>query len=193
MNRTAEINRKTKETNINIKLDLDSKEPIEIKTGLGFFDHMLEQIAYHSKASLCISCQGDLHIDEHHTIEDVGLALGEAYKTAIGDKIGLERYGFLLPMDEALAQVALDFSGRPYLVFKAEFKREMIGDMPTEMFKHFFKSFCDTSGLTLNIQCEGDNEHHKIESIFKAFGKSLGQACKVNKDDLSIPSSKGIL
>ncbi len=192
--RTATIERNTKETKIKIELNLDGTGKADIHTGLGFYDHMLDQLAKHSGADLKISVDGDLHIDEHHTIEDTALALGEAYLKALGDKKGTNRYGFLLPMDEALAQVAIDFSGRPWLVWDASFKREKIGEMPTEMFYHFFKSFSDTSKCNLNIKCEGDNEHHKIEAIFKAFAKAIKMAVKRNIDEIdSLPSTKGVL
>ncbi len=192
--RTAFIERNTKETKIKIELNLDGTGKSEIHTGLGFYDHMLDQVAKHSGADLKIFVEGDLHIDEHHTIEDTALALGEAYLKALGDKKGTNRYGFLLPMDEALAQVAIDFSGRPWLVWDASFKREKIGEMPTEMFYHFFKSFSDTSKCNLNIKCEGDNEHHKIEAIFKAFAKSIKMAVKRNLNEMnSLPSTKGVL
>ena len=165
-----------------------------MQTGLGFFDHMLDQLAKHSGADLSIHVVGDLHIDEHHTIEDTALALGEAYRKALGDKRGTNRYGFLLPMDEALAQVAIDFSGRPWLVWNAVFKREKIGEMPTEMFFHFFKSFADAAQCNLNIKCEGDNEHHKIEAIFKAFAKAIKMAVARDVKALdNLPSTKGIL
>lgn len=192
--RTAFIERNTKETKIKIELNLDGTGKSEIHTGLGFYDHMLDQVAKHSGADLKIFVEGDLHIDEHHTIEDTALALGEAFLKALGDKKGTNRYGFLLPMDEALAQVAIDFSGRPWLVWDASFKREKIGEMPTEMFYHFFKSFSDTSKCNLNIKCEGDNEHHKIEAIFKGFAKSIKMAVKRNLSEMnSLPSTKGIL
>ena len=192
--RVASVNRVTKETNIFVEVNLDGKGHADISTGLGFFDHMLDQLAKHSGADLTIKVEGDLHIDEHHTIEDTALALGEAYLKALGDKKGISRYGFLLPMDEALAQVAIDFSGRPWLVWDASFKREKIGEMPTEMFMHFFKSFSDTSKSNLNIKCEGDNEHHKIESIFKAWAKAIKMAVKRDIRDLnSLPSTKGVL
>ncbi|OEJ99846.1 bifunctional histidinol-phosphatase/imidazoleglycerol-phosphate dehydratase HisB [Roseivirga misakiensis] len=192
--RTAEIHRVTKETDILIHLNLDGTGQCDNDTGLGFFDHMLDQLGKHSGADLTVKVKGDLHIDEHHTIEDTALALGEAYLEAIGDKKGINRYGFLLPMDEALAQVAIDFSGRPWLVWEADFKREKVGDMPTEMFMHFFKSFSDTSKSNLNIKVEGDNEHHKIEAIFKAFAKAIKMAIKRNPDELDIlPSTKGLL
>ncbi|WP_234733780.1 bifunctional histidinol-phosphatase/imidazoleglycerol-phosphate dehydratase HisB [Tellurirhabdus bombi] len=192
--RTASVTRETKETQIQIDLNLDGQGRSDIQTGLGFFDHMLDQVAKHSGADLHIRVQGDLHIDEHHTIEDTALALGEAYRKALGDKRGISRYGFLLPMDEALAQVAIDFSGRPWLVWDAEFRREKIGEMPTEMFFHFFKSFSDTALCNLNIKVEGDNEHHKIEAIYKAFAKSIKMAVKRDLKELdSLPSTKGVL
>ena len=192
--RKAEVHRVTKETDILIQLNLDGTGQCKNETGLGFFDHMLDQLGKHSGADLTIKVKGDLHIDEHHTIEDTALALGEAYALAIGNKKGLNRYGFLLPMDEALAQVAIDFSGRPWLVWEAEFKREMVGDMPTEMFMHFFKSFSDAAKCNLNIKVEGDNEHHKIESIFKAFAKAIKMAVKRNADEMDrLPSTKGVL
>lgn len=192
--RMAEVTRNTKETQIEILLNLDGSGKSEMHTGIGFFDHMLDQLAKHSGADLRIQVNGDLHIDEHHTIEDTALALGEAYGKALGDKRGINRYGFLLPMDEALAQVAIDFSGRPWLVWDAEFKREKIGDMPTEMFFHFFKSFSDTAKCNLNIKIEGDNEHHKIEAIFKAFAKSIKMAVSRDVKNLeNLPSTKGIL
>ncbi len=197
--RIGTVHRVTKETSITVEVNLDGTGKNDINTGLGFFDHMLEQIAKHGQVDLYVSCTGDLHnppeyigVDEHHTIEDVALALGEAFRIALGSKKGITRYGFLLPMDDSLAQVAIDFGGRPWLVWNATFKREKIGDMPTEMFYHFFKSFSDTAKCNLNIQVEGDNEHHKIEGIFKAFAKSIKQA--VLKDGShSIPSTKGSL
>jgi len=185
--------RKTKETDISIGLDLDGKGKSKISTGLAFFDHMLEQIAKHGNINLNISAKGDLHIDEHHTIEDVGIALGEAFSKALGDKRGIERYGFCLPMDDCLAQVALDFGGRNWIEWKAEFRREKIGEMPTEMFFHFFKSFSDSAKCNLNIKAEGTNEHHKIEAIFKAFAKAIKMAVKRDKDNMQLPSTKGIL
>lgn len=192
--RTAVVNRVTKETDILIELNLDGTGKTHIETGLGFFDHMLDQLGKHSLADLTIKVKGDLHIDEHHTIEDTALALGEAYLKALGDKKGIERYGFLLPMDDALAQVGIDFSGRSWLVWDAEFKREKVGDMPTEMFYHFFKSFTDTAKCNLNIKIEGDNEHHKIEAIFKAFAKSIKHAVKIDKTNPAVlPSTKGVL
>lgn len=192
--RTATIQRNTKETEIRIELNLDGSGRSAIHTGLGFFDHMLDQLARHSGADIKIEVKGDLHIDEHHTIEDTALALGEAYRQALGEKRGISRYGFLLPMDEALAQVAIDFSGRPWMVWDAEFKREKIGEMPTEMFHHFFKSFSDTSLCNLNIKIEGQNEHHKIEAIFKAFAKAIKMAVKRDLKALDVlPSTKGVL
>ena len=185
--------RDTNETKIKVALNLDGSGKASIDTGLGFFDHMLDQIARHGKMDLVIETKGDLHIDEHHTIEDTGLALGEAFGKALVDKRGMERYGFALPMDEAEAKVLIDFVGRNWLVWDAEFKREKIGEMPTEMFFHFFKSFSDAAKCNLNIYCKGDNEHHKIEAIFKAFAKAIKMAVK--RDPLSnyLPSTKGVL
>jgi imidazoleglycerol-phosphate dehydratase/histidinol-phosphatase len=192
--RTAHVSRITKETQITIDLNLDGKGQSAIHTGLGFFDHMLDQLAKHSGADLSIQVKGDLHIDEHHTIEDTALALGEAYVKALGDKRGINRYGFLLPMDDVLAQVAIDFSGRNWLVWEADFKREKIGEMPTEMFFHFFKSFTDTAKCNLNVKAEGANEHHKIEAIFKAFAKAIKMAVTQDLKNLeSLPSTKGVL
>jgi imidazoleglycerol-phosphate dehydratase/histidinol-phosphatase len=185
--------RKTNETKIEIELDLDGTGSATIKTGLPFFDHMLEQIAKHGNMNLNIECKGDLHIDEHHTIEDVAITLGESIASALGDKKGIERYGFLLPMDDCLAQVAVDFGGRSWLVWDAEFKREKIGEMPTEMFYHFFKSFSDAAKCNLNIKAEGTNEHHKIESIFKAFAKAIRMAVKRDVNNNSLPSTKGVM
>ena len=190
--RTAVIERNTNETQIVIRLNLDGSGQCDIHTGLGFFDHMLEQLGRHSGVDLHISVKGDLHIDEHHTVEDTALALGTAFSQALGDKRGLARYGFLLPMDEALAQAAIDFSGRPWLVWDAEFNRERVGDLPTELFFHFFKSFTDNSRATLNISCSGDNEHHKIEAIFKAVAKAIKMALLRDESGV-IPSTKGIL
>lgn len=185
--------RNTNETQIKIELNIDGSGKAAIVTGLGFFDHMLEQIARHGKMDLTIRANGDLHIDEHHTIEDTGIALGEAFAKALADKRGMERYGFALPMDEADAKVLIDFGGRNWIVWNAEFKRERIGDVPTEMFFHFFKSFSDAAKCNLNIECHGDNEHHKIEAIFKAFAKAIRMAVK--RDPLSnyLPSTKGVL
>jgi imidazoleglycerol-phosphate dehydratase/histidinol-phosphatase len=190
--RAAIVNRKTNETNISITINLDGTGQSNINTGLGFFDHMLDQLARHGGIDLAINVLGDLHIDEHHTIEDTALALGEAFLQALGRKKGIERYGFLLPMDDCLAQVAIDFGGRPWLVWEADFKREKVGEMPTEMFLHFFKSFSDTAKCNLNIKAEGSNEHHKIEAIFKAFAKAIKMAVK-QTDNYNIPSTKGIL
>ncbi|MFT6866334.1 MAG: imidazoleglycerol-phosphate dehydratase/histidinol-phosphatase [Cyclobacteriaceae bacterium] len=192
--RKASVIRKTKETDIKINLNLDGSGQTSIETGLGFFDHMLDQLGKHGGIDLEIKVNGDLHIDEHHTIEDTALALGEAFKVALGNKKGISRYGFLLPMDDVLAQVAIDFGGRPWCVWETEFKREKIGEMPTEMFFHFFKSFSDTSLSNLNIKAEGDNEHHKIEGIFKAWAKAIKMAIKRNPDEMgSLPSTKGAL
>lgn len=185
--------RNTNETKIEVEIDLDGNGKSDIHTGLGFFDHMLEQVSRHSGMDLKIHCKGDLHIDEHHTIEDVALALGEAVLAALGDKRGIERYGFLLPMDDCLAQVAIDFGGRNWLVWDTEFKREKIGEMPTEMFYHFFKSFSDASKSNLNIKAEGTNEHHKIEAIFKAFAKSIKMAIRRDPFNNSLPTTKGLL
>lgn len=185
--------RKTNETQISIELNLDGKGKADIKTGISFFDHMLDQLARHGSMDLEIECKGDLHIDEHHSIEDTGIALGEAMAKALGDKRGIERYGFLLPMDDCLAQVAVDFGGRAWLVWDAEFKREKIGEMPTEMFYHFFKSFSDAAKCNLNIKADGVNEHHKIESIFKAFAKAVKMAVKRDVNNDALPSTKGIL
>lgn len=189
--RRAGVHRKTKETDIKIGINLDGQGRSRIATGLGFFDHMLEQVARHGNIDLEIEVNGDLHIDEHHTIEDTALALGEAFLIALGDKRGIERYGFCLPMDDSLAQVAIDFGGRPWLVWDAEFKREKIGEMPTEMFFHFFKSFTDTSKSNLNVKAEGTNEHHKIEAIFKAFARSVKMALR--REGNQLPSTKGVL
>ncbi|MEZ4930722.1 MAG: bifunctional histidinol-phosphatase/imidazoleglycerol-phosphate dehydratase HisB [Saprospiraceae bacterium] len=189
--RIAKVVRNTKETKIKIELNLDGKGMAKINTGLGFFDHMLEQIARHGELDLLIQVNGDLHIDEHHTIEDTGLALGEAFLIAIGNKKGIERYGYCLPMDDCLVQVAIDFGGRPWIVWAAEFKREKIGGMPTEMFFHFFKSLSDTAKVNLNIKAEGENEHHKVEAIFKAFARAVKMA-KIKTGD-QLPSTKGVL
>ncbi|TAH25706.1 MAG: bifunctional histidinol-phosphatase/imidazoleglycerol-phosphate dehydratase HisB [Cytophagales bacterium] len=191
--RKSTVHRKTNETDISIDLNLDGKGICDIHTGIGFFDHMLEQLGKHSGSNLKIKVNGDLHIDEHHTIEDTAIALGEAFLIALGNKKGIERYGFLLPMDDVLAQVAIDFSGRSWLVWEAKFNREKIGDMPTEMFYHFFKSFSDASKCNLNIKAEGENEHHKIEAIFKAVAKSIKMAVRKDNNNNQIPSTKGIL
>ncbi len=191
--RKARVSRTTRETGIEIEINLDGSGKSEIATGLHFFDHMLEQISRHGNLDLKIQVNGDLQVDEHHTIEDTGIVLGEAFLKALGKKKGIERYGFLLPMDDCLAQVAVDFGGRPWLVWQAEFKREKIGGVPTEMFYHFFKSFTDSARCNLNINVEGENEHHKIESVFKAFAKAVKMA--VNRSDLNfnLPSTKGSL
>jgi imidazoleglycerol-phosphate dehydratase/histidinol-phosphatase len=191
--RVIEHRRATKETNIYIKINLDGKGEAKVSTGLPFFDHMLDQIARHGSIDLEITAKGDLHIDEHHTIEDTGIALGEVFATALGDKKGIERYGFSLPMDDCLAQVAIDFGGRNWIVWDAEFKREKIGEMPTEMFYHFFKSFSDAAKCNLNIKAEGQNEHHKIEAIFKAFAKAIKMAVKRDMNNMVLPSTKGLL
>ncbi len=190
--RQGKASRKTNETVITTLVDLDGSGQSDIATGLGFFDHMLEQVARHGQLDITLQAQGDLHVDEHHTIEDTALTLGMAIDRALGNKKGIERYGFVLPMDEALAQVAVDFSGRPYLVWQADFKREKIGDMPTEMFEHFFKSFSDAACCTLHITATGRNEHHKIEAVFKAFGKAL-QMAVARSGKTTIPSTKGQL
>ncbi|MCI4648273.1 bifunctional histidinol-phosphatase/imidazoleglycerol-phosphate dehydratase HisB [Phaeodactylibacter sp.] len=191
--RTAKVQRTTKETDILIQLDLDGTGKSEMDTGLGFFDHMLDQLARHGGLDLAIKVSGDLEVDEHHTIEDTALALGEAFAKALGDKLGLERYGYALPMDDCLAQVAIDFGGRPWIVWEAEFKREKIGDMPTEMFFHFFKSFSDAAKANLNIKVEGTNEHHKIEAIFKAWARAIRMAKRRDTEHLQLPSTKGVL
>lgn len=190
--RIASINRTTKETNISISLNLDGSGKSILNTGLNFLDHMIDQIARHGGVDLDISCNGDLQIDEHHTIEDIAITLGKAFKKALGTKKSIARYGFLLPMDDCLAQVAVDFGGRPWLVWDADFKREMIGDVPTEMFLHFFKSFSDGAECNVNIKATGQNEHHKIESIFKSFAKAIKMAI-AKTTNYSIPSTKGIL
>lgn len=191
--RTTTLTRKTKETDIQIDLNLDGSGQGTIETGIGFFDHMLEQIARHGAMDLEILAKGDLHIDEHHTIEDTGIALGSAFKEALGKKVGIDRYGFTLPMDEALAQVAIDFSGRSFLVWDVEFQQAQIGDIPEDLFEHFFKSFCDACGCNLNVRVEGKNDHHKIESIFKAFAKALRMAVRRDAESETLPSTKGVL
>lgn len=191
--RVAEIDRKTNETDINIRINLDGTGKANISTGLAFFDHMLDQLARHGQMDLDIRVKGDLEVDEHHTIEDTAIALGEAFRKALGNKLGIERYGFCLPMDDCLAQVAIDFGGRNWLVWEADFKREKIGEMPTEMFHHFFKSFTDGAKANLNIKAEGTNEHHKIEAIFKAFAKAIKMAVKRDMEKMVLPSTKGIL
>ena len=191
--RTAEITRTTHETDITVRLNLEGPGKCDIQTGLGFFDHMLEQIGKHGMMDLYVRCNGDLHVDEHHSIEDTGIVLGECLLKALGDKRGIERYGYTLPMDDCLCQVALDFGGRPWLMWDAEFHREKIGEMPTEMFFHFFKSVSDAAKMNLNIKAEGDNEHHKIEGIFKAFARSIKMAVKRDIYHYQLPSSKGVL
>jgi len=191
--RTATIKRTTKETDILIQLNLDGSGKCSIDTGLKFFDHMLEQIGKHSGSDLTIKVNGDLQVDEHHTIEDTAIALGEAFGKALGNKRGIERYGFYLPMDDCLCSVALDFGGRAWLVYDVDFKREYVGDLPTEMVLHFFKSFSDAAKMNLNIKAEGDNEHHKIEGIFKALAKSIKMAVKRDIYQYELPSTKGIL
>ena len=189
--RKALVKRVTRETDISVEVNLDGSGKSAVDTGVGFFDHMLEQVSRHGQIDLFITAKGDLEIDEHHTVEDVALTLGAAFKQALGSKKGIERYGFLLPMDDCLAQVAVDFGGRPWLVWQAEFNREKVGEMPTEMFMHFFKSFSDTALCNLNVKAEGANEHHKIEAIFKAFARALKMA--VQKTGNNIPSTKGSL
>ena len=192
-NRTAELTRNTNETKIYINLNLDGTGKSDISTGIAFFDHMLDQIARHGSMDLTIQVQGDLEVDEHHTIEDTMIALGEVFAKALGNKLGIERYGFCLPMDDCLAQVAIDFGGRNWLVWDADFKREKIGEMPTEMFYHLFKSFTDGAKCNLNIKAEGTNEHHKIEGIFKAFAKAIKAAVKRDSEKMILPSTKGML
>lgn len=189
--RIAQVRRDTRETRIRVQVDLDRPAEPRISTGLGFFDHMLEQIGKHGGFALELECQGDLHIDEHHTVEDSALALGEALREALGDKRGIGRYGFTLPMDESLATAALDFSGRPYLVFSGNFARERVGDLPTELVAHFFRSLCESAGLNLNLSVEGDNDHHKVEACFKATARALRQA--VRREGSELPSTKGTL
>ena len=191
--RKAQVRRTTKETDIDIRLNIDGTGKCDISTGLGFFDHMLEQIGKHGMMDLYIHTRGDLHVDEHHTIEDTALALGECLLKALGDKRGIERYGYSLPMDDCLCQVALDFGGRPWLVWDADFHREKIGEMPTEMFLHFFKSLSDAAKMNLNIKAEGQNEHHKIEGIFKALARALKMAVKRDIHHFELPSTKGML
>lgn len=191
--RKAEIRRKTKETDIKVMLNLDGKGICDIHTGLGFFDHMLEQIGKHANIDLYIKVKGDLHVDEHHTIEDTAITLGESLAKALGEKRGIERYGYCLPMDDCLCSVALDFGGRAWLVWDTEFKRERIGDMPTEMFLHFFKSLSDAAKMNLNIKAEGTNEHHKIEGIFKSFARALKMAKQRDIFNYELPSTKGII
>ncbi|WGK94147.1 MULTISPECIES: bifunctional histidinol-phosphatase/imidazoleglycerol-phosphate dehydratase HisB [Flavobacterium] len=191
--RSATIERKTHETDIFINLNLDGTGKSKIDTGIAFFDHMLDQIARHGQMDLEITVKGDLEVDEHHTIEDTAIALGEVFAKALGNKLGIERYGFCLPMDDCLSQVAIDFGGRNWLVWETEFKREMVGKMPTEMFYHFFKSFSDGAKANINIKAEGTNEHHKIEAIFKAFAKAIKVAVKRDTEKMILPSTKGML
>lgn len=191
--REAEMRRKTNETDVFVKINLDGSGQSDIRTGLGFFDHMLDQLARHGQIDLTLHTTGDLHIDEHHTIEDTAITLGETFAKALGNKAGIERYGFCLPMDDCLVQVAIDFGGRNWLEWQADFKREKIGEMPTEMFFHFFKSFSDGAKANLNIKAEGANEHHKIEAIFKAFAKAIKMAVKRDTEKLILPTTKGLL
>lgn len=189
--RTAKVSRNTRETRIEVSLDLDRTAEPKVATGLGFFDHMLEQIGKHGGFALELRCDGDLHIDEHHTVEDSALALGQALREALGDKRGIGRYGFTLPMDEALASAALDFSGRPYFVFEGGFARDRVGELPTELVPHFFRSLCETAGLNLNLRVQGNNDHHKVEACFKSVARALRQAVK--REGRELPSTKGTL
>ena len=189
--RRARVQRDTKETRISVELDLDRSADADVATGLPFFDHMLDQIGKHGGIALKVRAEGDLHIDEHHTIEDTGIALGQALREALGDKRGIARYGFTLPMDETLASAALDFGGRPYLVFEGTFRRERVGDLPTELVQHFFRSVCDAAALNLNLKVEGENDHHKVEALFKAFARALRMA--VRREGADLPSTKGVL
>ncbi|MFD0738551.1 bifunctional histidinol-phosphatase/imidazoleglycerol-phosphate dehydratase HisB [Lysobacter koreensis] len=189
--RTATVRRDTRETRIEASVDLDRAAEPQVSTGLGFFDHMLEQLGQHGGFSLQLRCDGDLHIDEHHTVEDSALVLGQALREALGDKRGIGRYGFTLPMDEALASAALDFSGRPYFVFEGAFQRERVGDLPTELVAHFFRSLCQAAGLNLNLKVEGDNDHHKVEACFKVVARALRQA--IRREGSQLPSTKGLL
>lgn len=189
--RTAHIERRTRETRIRVDIDLDRAADPQVATGLGFFDHMLEQLGKHGGFSLSLRCEGDLHIDEHHTVEDSALALGQALREALGDKRGIGRYGFVLPMDETLAQAALDLSGRPWFVFEGAFSRERIGELPTELVPHFFRSLCDAAGMNLNLQVHGDNDHHKVEACFKVVARALRQA--IRREGSELPSTKGTL
>ncbi len=191
--RTVQHERNTNETRIAINMNIDGSGKSSIHTGIGFFDHMLDQIARHGNIDLNITVQGDLHIDEHHTIEDTGIALGEAFGKALADKRGMERYGFALPMDDAEARVLIDFGGRNWMIWNCLFTREKIGEMPTEMFHHFFKSFSDAAKCNLNISCSGENEHHKIEAIFKAFARAVRMAVKRDPFSNYLPSTKGVL
>ena len=185
--------RTTRETDIRIFLNLDGQGHSDISTGLGFLDHMLDQIARHSGCDLTVRVKGDLHVDEHHTVEDTALALGEAFGKALGDKTGLERYGYVLPMDDCLATAALDFGGRPWLVWKVEFRRERVGDVPTELFFHFFKSFSDTARCNLFLRAEGDNDHHKAEALFKGLARAMKMALRRDPFNFQLPTTKGLL
>lgn len=189
--RTAKIERRTRETRIDVELDLDLDADPQVSTGLGFFDHMLEQLGKHGGFALRLRCEGDLHIDEHHTVEDCALALGQALRQALGEKRGIARYGFVLPMDEALAEAALDWSGRPHLVFEGQFRRENVGDLPTELVPHFFRSLCESAGLNLHLRVRGDNDHHQIEACFKAVARALRQSLR--REGAALPSTKGVL
>lgn len=191
--RTATVTRQTRETDIQMFLNLDGTGQSDISTGLGFFDHMLDQIARHSGCDLTLRVKGDLHVDEHHTVEDTALALGEAFAQALGKKTGMERYGFVLPMDDTLATVALDFGGRPWIVWKVDFRREKVGDVPTELFFHFFKSFSDNARCNLYMQAEGDNDHHKAEALFKGFARALKMALRRDPFNFELPTTKGLL
>lgn len=191
--RTAKVERNTAETSIKVELNIDGNGKYDVATGLGFFDHMISQLARHSGCDLTVNVKGDLEVDEHHTIEDTGLAIGEAFYLALGNKRGMERYGYALPMDDCMAQVLIDFGGRPWLVWDAAFHREKIGEMPTEMFMHFFKSFSDTARCNLNVKAEGGNEHHKIEAIFKALARAIKMAIRRDVFDSAIPTTKGVL
>jgi len=191
--RRAEVKRKTNETEISVALSLDGEGQTEISTGLGFFDHMLDQLGQHGGLDLEVQVKGDLHVDEHHTVEDTAIALGEAFLQALGNKLGIERYAFVLPMDDSLASVAIDFGGRPWIQWNADFKREKIGDMPTEMFFHFFKSFSDAAKCNLSMEVKGENEHHMIEGLFKAFARTLGKAVKLDPESMQLPTTKGML
>jgi imidazoleglycerol-phosphate dehydratase/histidinol-phosphatase len=191
--RRSLVIRNTYETKIRVELDMDSGKKSSISTGLGFFDHMLDQLARHAGVELIVETEGDLHVDEHHTVEDTALAVGEAFYQALGSKRGIERYGFALPMDDSMAQVLIDFGGRPWIVWDAEFRRERVGDMPTELFYHFFKSFSDTARCNLNIKAEGANEHHKIEAIFKAFARAIKMAIRRDIFNYELPTTKGVI
>jgi imidazoleglycerol-phosphate dehydratase/histidinol-phosphatase len=191
LDRSAQVRRSTKETDIEVTVNLDRPAPIAISTGIGFFDHMLEQIAKHGEFSLAVTCRGDLEVDEHHTVEDCALALGQALREALGDKRGIGRYGFVLPMDEALAQVAIDLSGRSYSVFTGRFGRDAVGGLPTELVPHFFRSLADSLGAAIHIEVKGENTHHMVEACFKGVGRALRRAIRVQGNEL--PSSKGVL